>query len=238
MDNALIIDLVLAAVLVLFAVLGAHKGLIRSLMALVSVVLALIGAALLTAMFVEPVTELVYPHVQERVIEQFERDIPTDVLAPEDSDLSAGGLLPEELADALGGALDTLQRFGVSEEAIGDVTKELTDSAASAAERAAYLLVKTVVQAVLFLVGFLLMMLLLKLLTRALDGLCSLPVLRQLNALGGAALSLVEGALLIFLLVYLAPRLGVTWFSDHEAGTRLLAWFLHNTPYSILASLT
>ena len=238
MDNALIIDLVLAAVLALFAVLGAHKGLIRSLMALVSVVLALIGAALLTAMFVEPVTELVYPHVQERGIEQFERDIPTDVLAPEDSDLSAGGLLPEELADALGGALDTLQRFGVSEEAIGDVTKELTDSAASAAERAAYLLVKTVVQAVLFLVGFLLMMLLLKLLTRALDGLCSLPVLRQLNALGGAALSLVEGALLIFLLVYLAPRLGVTWFSDHEAGTRLLAWFLHNTPYSILASLT
>ena len=141
MDNALIIDLVLAAVFVLFAVLGAHKGLIRSLMALVSVVLALIGAALLTAMFVEPVTELVYPHVQERVIEQFERDIPTDVLAPEDNDLSAGGLLPEELADALGGALDTLQRFGVSEEAIGDVTKELSDSAASAAERAAYLLV-------------------------------------------------------------------------------------------------
>ena len=83
-----------------------------------------------------------------------------------------------------------------------------------------------------------LVMLLLKLLTRALDGLCSLPVLRQLNALGGAALSLVEGALLIFLLVYLAPRFGVTWFGDHETGTRLLAWFLHNTPHSIIASLT
>ena len=238
MDNALIIDLVLAAVLVLFAVLGAHKGLIRSLMALVSVVLALIGAALLTAMFVEPVTELVYPRVQERVIERFAQDIPSNVLAPEDGDMSAGGLIPEEIADALGGALDTLQRFGVSDKALDGVAEDVAQGVASAAERAAYLLVRTVVQAALFLVFFLLVMLLLKLLTRALDGLCSLPILRQINALGGAVLSLVEGALLIFLLVYLAPRLGVTWFSDHEAGTRLLAWFLHNTPYSILASLT
>ena len=80
MDNALIIDLVLTAVLALFALLGARKGLIRSLMALVSVVVALIGATLLTAMFVEPVTDLVYPKVEERVLEQFERDIPSDAL--------------------------------------------------------------------------------------------------------------------------------------------------------------
>lgn len=234
MDNALIIDLVLAAVLIAFAVIGAYKGLIRSLMALVSVVLALAGAALLTAMFVEPVTELVYPRVQEKVITRFAQDIPADALAQEGGDLNAGGLLPADLADALGGALDTLERFGVSEKTLDGVAQGV----ASAAEQAAYLLVKTVVQAALFLVFFLLVMLLLKLLTRALDGLCSLPVLRQLNALGGAALSLVEGALLIFLLVYLAPRFGVTWFGDHETGTRLLAWFLHNTPHSIIASLT
>ena len=91
MDNALIIDLVLAAVLAVSALLGACKGLIRSLMALVSVVVALIGATLLTAMFVEPVTDLVYPKVEERVLEQFERDIPSDALAAEDGDLSAGG---------------------------------------------------------------------------------------------------------------------------------------------------
>ena len=183
MDNALIIDLVLAAVLAVFALLGARKGLIRSLMALVSVVVALIGATLLTAMFVEPVTVLVYPKVEERVLEQFERDIPSDALAAEDGDLSAGGLLPDELSDLLGEALDTHKRFGVSDDAIDGVTKSVTDSA-------------------------------------------------------GAALSLMEGALLIFLIVFLAPRLGVTWFADHAAGTHLLAWFLNNTPRSIIASLT
>ena len=249
MDNALIIDLVLAAVLAVFALLGARKGLIRSLMALVSVVVALIGATLLTAMFVEPVTDLVYPKVEERVLEQFERDIPSDALAAEDGDLSAGGLLPDELSDLLGEALDTLKRFGVSDDAIDGVTKSVTDSAVSAAERAAYLLVKTIVQAALFLAFFqrlflgfddffLALMLLLRLLTHGLDRLFSLPVLAQLNGLGGAALSLMEGALLIFLIVFLAPRLGVTWFADHAAGTHLLAWFLNNTPRSIIASLT
>lgn len=238
MDNALIIDLVLAAVLALFALLGARKGLIRSLMALVSVVVALIGATLLTAMFVEPVTDLVYPRVEEKVLAQFERDIPSDALAAEDGDLSAGGLLPDELSDLLGEALDTLKRFGVSDDAIDGVTKSVTDSAVSAAERAAYLLVKTIVQAALFLAFFLALMLLLRLLTHGLDRLFSLPVLAQLNGLGGAALSLMEGALLIFLIVFLAPRLGVTWFADHAAGTHLLAWFLNNTPRSIITSLT
>jgi len=223
MDNALIIDLVLAAVLALFALLGARKGLIRSLMALVSVVVALIGATLLTAMFVEPVTDLVYPRVEEKVLAQFERDIPSDALAAEDGDLSAGGLLPDELSDLLAEALDTLKRFGVSDDAIDGVTKSVTDSAVSAAERAAYLLVKTIVQAALFLAFFLALMLLLRLLTHGLDRLFSLPVLAQLNGLGGAALSLMEGALLIFLIVFLAPRLGVTWFADHAAGTHLLA---------------
>ena len=183
MDNALIIDLVLAAVLAVFALLGARKGLIRSLMALVSVVVALIGATLLTAMFVEPVTDLVYPKVEERVLEQFERDIPSDALAAEDGDLSAGGLLPDELSDLLGEALDTLKRFGVSDDAIDGVTKSVTDSAVSAAERAAYLLVKTIVQAALFLAFFLALMLLLRLLTHGLDRLFSLPVLAQLNGL-------------------------------------------------------
>ena len=162
MDNALIIDLVLAAVLAVFALLGARKGLIRSLMALVSVVVALIGATLLTAMFVEPVTDLVYPKVEERVLEQFERDIPSDALAAEDGDLSAGGLLPDELSDLLGEALDTLKRFGVSDDAIDGVTKSVTDSAVSAAERAAYLLVKTIVQAALFLALFLALIYLLR----------------------------------------------------------------------------
>ena len=130
MDNALIIDLVLAAVLAVFALLGARKGLIRSLMALVSVVVALIGATLLTAMFVEPVTDLVYPKVEERVLEQFERDIPSDALAAEDGDLSAGGLLPDELVSYYA----WYQQSGTAGVDVPDVPGTVTSLSAVVAE--------------------------------------------------------------------------------------------------------
>lgn len=246
MDNTIVIDLVLAAVLVVFALRGARKGLIRSLMELVSVVLALAGATVLTAMLVEPVTDLVFPRVEEKVISQFEQTVTNGAEAPETGvetqlpadDAESDGLLPESVSELLNAAAEKLKRFGVSDDAIGGVADSVNESLRSAAEQAAYLLVKTIVQAVVFLLSFLALMLLLRLLTRALDELCALPVLLQINMLGGAAFSLVEGALLLFLIIFLAPRFGVTWFMDHEAGTHLLAWFMNNTPRSIIASLT
>ena len=242
MDNT-IVDLFLTAVLLLFAWLGARKGLIRSMMLLVSTLLALVGAALLTAALVEPVTNAVFPKVEEKVVVQFEKllaesqDAGTDdAQSPEEPE--TGGLLPDGVAQALGGAIEKLKRFGVADDAIDRAMDHAADSFHAAAEQAAYLLVKTIVQAVLFLVLFLALLLVLKLVTHALDALCGLPVLNTLNTLGGAALSLVEGALVIYLVLYLAPRFGVTWFADHADGTHLLAWFMNHTPYTILASLT
>ncbi len=67
MDNALIIDLVLAAVLAVFARLGARARPHPQPDGAQSVVVALIGATtLLTAMFVEPVTDPVYPEWRKR----------------------------------------------------------------------------------------------------------------------------------------------------------------------------
>lgn len=229
MDNALIIDLVLAGVLLAFLWRGLRRGLIYSLMGLVSVVLAFIGAMLLTAQFAEPVAERVYPEVREWAVGYLE--------AQEGAE-EAGGELATQFTDAVGDMLETLRRFGVSDEAVRGVTESMTQSAVSAADRAAYLLVETVVRAAVFLLSFLAVLLVLKLLTRALNELCALPILWHINLFGGAALSLIKGVLLIFLVIYLAPRLGVTWFNDHAEGTRLLAWFVNNTPYSILASLT
>lgn len=238
MDNARIIDLVLAAVLLLFAVLGAHKGLIRSLMALVSVVLSLVCAALLTAMLTQPVTDLVYPLVEQRALAQLGETSPAVTPPAEEAAPAEEGPFADGLDALLGDVLETLKRFGVSEDAIDNVLHSVGQSAVSAAERAAYLLVKAVVQAALFLLLFVLVLILLKLITHALDAVCRLPVLHALNTAGGAMLSLTEGVLIIFLIVYLAPRFGVTWFSDHAEGTYLLAWFMSNSPYSILVSLT
>lgn len=235
MDNVITVDLLLAAALLIFVWRGARRGLVRSVMGLVSVLVALFGAALLSSHFARPVTDLVFPRVQEYAVSYLAQSGEGEVVSAADGGEEAQ--LPEELADAFGGLYDTLRRFGVSEEMIDSVTEGMTQSAVSAAERAAYALVESVVRAALYLVFFIALLLACRLLTAALHELCGLPILWQLNLLGGAALSLVMGVLLIYLVLYLAPRFGVTWFADHAEGTRLLAWFIDHTPYSILASL-
>lgn len=238
MDNALTVDLVLAGILLLGFILGARRGLVRGVMGLVGVLVALVGAALLSAQLTRPVTDYVFPRVQERAVAYLEeRAAPRPASAADSAD-GAEALLPDELSDAVDGLFDTLRRFGVSDEAIDGVAESLGQSAVSAAERAAYALVESVVHAALYLVSFLLLLLACRLLMLALNELCALPLLWQVNLLGGGALSLIKLILLLFLLVALAPRFGVTWFIDHAEGTRLLAWFVNNTPASILASLS
>lgn len=236
MDNALVIDLVLAALLLFFFIRGASRGLVSGIMGLVSVIVALVGAALLSAQFTEPVTDYVFPRVQERAVAYLEeRAEPRPAAADEAS--AAEGTFSDGLSDAVGGIFDTLRRFGVSDETIDGVVESLGQSAMSAAERAAYALVESIVHAALYLALFLLLLLACRLLTLALNELCALPLLWHVNLLGGALLSLLKGVLLILLVVTLAPRFGVTWFAEHAEGTHLLAWFMGSGPLSLLTSL-
>ena len=58
MDNAIVVDGVLAAVLIFGTVYGAYRGLIKSLAGLVAVVAALIGSVMLANLLTEPVTDI------------------------------------------------------------------------------------------------------------------------------------------------------------------------------------
>ena len=54
--------------------------------------------------------------------------------------------------------------------------------------------------------------------------------------IGGGALGLIEGALLLFLICDVAPKLGVKVFADYE-GTYLLSFFMSHTPRGLVAAL-
>ena len=93
----------------------------------------------------------------------------------------------------------------------------------------------------MFVLCFLVLTLLLRLVTGGIDKVLDLPVLNALNTIGGGALGLIEGALLLFLVCDVAPKLGVKAFADYE-GTYLLSFFLlsffsQHTPLSALASV-
>ena len=85
--------------------------------------------------------------------------------------------------------------------------------------------------------GVLGLWLLLHVLAAAMDLLAKLPGLSFLNALGGAALGLVKGALVLFLAIWAARRLGVSFETEEVARTYILQFFATHTPLSVLSLL-
>ena len=79
MTQTVIIDIALAAVLVLAAVVGARQGLLKSLAGLLVLVLAVAGASVAARTVSPIVTNLVAPavteHVKEAVISALEKQI-------------------------------------------------------------------------------------------------------------------------------------------------------------------
>ncbi|MDD7538488.1 MAG: CvpA family protein, partial [Oscillospiraceae bacterium] len=109
------------------------------------------------------------------------------------------------------------------------------EKAGDAAGTAARSLVESVVHAVLFLLCFLLLLILLRLLTKLLDHLFELPVLHALNTLGGGVFALLEAAILLYLVLWLAPEFGITFFRDNASDTYLLKFFTTHTPFTLIA---
>lgn len=224
MNNGLIIDAAFALVLILGVVFGAKRGLVRSLMALVTVVVALIGAAILSDLLAQPVTEALLPQAEQSLTEWFdERGTAQDTAAADEDEDTAGatGLLRRLLRIDFDGALRQSLR-------------SLAEDAALAAVRS---LLSSLARALAFLVSFLVLTLLLRLVTRGLDKVFTLPVLHTFNSLGGAAVGLIESALLLFLVCDFAPRLGVTVLAQYEVGTYLLHFFMQQSPRSVAAAL-
>ena len=236
------IDAVFALVLILSVVFGAKRGLFRSFMALAAIVLALIGASLLTDALTEPVTDMLMPRLEKSVEEWFDTESQTpqgDVPqiegeTPAESD--ASGETPN--GDAAQDAENVWQDD--SPLAVTGLLKKLLrfdfDGAVRQSLAAVRTLLGSVVRTLVFVLCFLVLTLLLRLVTGGIDKVLDLPVLNALNTIGGGALGLIEGALLLFLVCDVAPKLGVKAFADYE-GTYLLSFFMSHTPRGLVAAL-
>ena len=100
-----IIDIVILAVIVLSVAIGAHQGLFRSLAGLVILVLALVGASVLSRTLTPVVTEWIFPIWEQRVDEAVEDTVEQQV--------------PDKVRDLL-------ERFGV------DLVERVEDAGSAA----------------------------------------------------------------------------------------------------------
>ena len=203
-----IADIVIAAALVLAAVIGARKGLLKSLMGVVIVVVALIGASF--------VADALTPILEESIHEKLNLQDTANAEAMLSAFHFSGESLQQLVEEIMAQVAETGQSL------LSAVTDSVTHSIAYAA---------------VYLVAFLALLLGLWLLSQPLHLAAKLPGLRTLNALGGGALGLLWGALLVFAAVWLLLRFDWVLTAEMVENSYLLYFFAHNSPLSLLTSL-
>ena len=136
---------------------------------------------------------------------------------------------------------DLLVLLGLDEDVRGSLAEQaeeqIRDAGASIVSAVVESMVGSVAYGVLFILSFLALLLMLHVLVGAMDLVMKLPLLHGLNTLGGGALGLIEGTLVLFLAVWAARRLGISFETEALAEAHILRIFKTNTPLSLLSFL-
>ena len=244
--TAIILDVLTAAALIAFTVMGAHRGFFRTVAGLLAVILALVGAQLFTNWAAPHVSGVLQPAIERRVEKKVDAALGGDSSAITPQEPQIGASRPDsETQDQKEAEESEIQRLlraiGVDEQLfqrLGESAREkVRDTGVTVATAVVQSVAESVIRALLFLLSFAVFLLLLKLLAKVLDLALKLPVLRSMNGLAGAAVGLVEGVLAVFLAVWLLRRFGVSFETPAVEGTYLLSFFAKHTPLSALASV-
>lgn len=211
----LVLDLLIVAVIALFALLGWHKGLVLTLCGVLVVFVAYFGAAYVSETFSGSIAALIQPSIQNRL------DLVVEQAISPDDEPSHTPLLPapdtedqEEDPDSasLEQVMAALRRSSFLTGLYESVAQAISDGAVkvitTASAAISYYLACQISRAGLFFLTFFLIVVVWSLLSRALDLACRLPVLRSFNEVGGLLLGLVKGFCILLAVVGLVTLLG------------------------------
>ena len=228
----LIADGLVLAVLLIFACIGARRGLILSLCGLLAFVVAFLGASFAARTLSPVVADALEPKFAAAIEEQLNESIRQQAEAGE-----AAVLSPDDVP--LEGVLDALREMGFYETLINTVDRAvesgMTAVAASAAAAVAAAIAQSAAYLILFLLGFFLILLAWRLLSRALDLVARLPGLHFLNKTGGALFGLVQGCIILFVAAWLLQFFGQMLPRELVKQTVLLKFFMTTNPFSLVA---
>lgn len=232
MTTTVIIDVIAAAVLIAAAAWGAHRGLFRSLAGLAVVIVALVGAAVIANALAAPAARLVTPLIREGIETRVD-----EAMAQQ----SQGVQMPEADVDEGFEIADLLALMGLDEDVRDSLARQteekIQDTGVSLAMAVVESVAESILYAALFLISFVGLTIALKLLIRALDLVLQMPGLHLVNSLGGGLIGLAEGALALFLAIWVLRRFGVSFETDTVSATHILKFFATHTPLSALSLL-
>ena len=230
--TALIIDIVLLVVLLIFTVHGASRGLLLSLCGLVAVLVAFIGAGFAAEALAPKVADFLEPRFAAAIEERLDQEIADSTLLPDPGDEVQTDDIP--LTEILN-ILKDMGFYQSAVDAVNDAVEQgMTAAAASAAAAVAASIAGTVAYMVLFLVFFVLILIAWTLLSHGLDLAARLPGLHFLNKTGGALLGLVKGCAILFLCAWALRYLGKVIPEETVAQTHLLKFFMTANPVALV----
>ena len=241
MDNAYVVDGVLAAVMLISALIGAKRGLFKTLMGLVVVVAAMVGAVFLAGLLTGPITDAIAPRMEDQVVSSFSRELDkAQASGTQSAEAQRDNIremmeeyhLPTELLDSAFSALS-----GLTGTVSGAVKEQAANTFRAAVSASIRTLVSGAVRAVVTLVSYIVLLVVLKLLVNLFDHVFDLPVLGTANRLGGAAVGLLEAVVVLYVLIYFGSHLGIKVINDHAHDTILLPLFLNHSPVELLSSI-
>ena len=190
----IILDILVIAILVLFIVLGAHRGFILTLCSLVAVIVALVGANLLADALAPKMAQALEPRLEQSIQQALEEK------AQEVS--AVDGL---EVADAMAALREKGGLYKWAADSLEEALKSapVGDAIAHQAAAAATAVAEQLARGVLFSVAFLVILVAWFFLSHALDLVAKLPVLSSVNRWGGGLAGLIKGSLVLFVACWL-----------------------------------
>lgn len=228
----IILDILVIAILVLFIVLGAHRGFILTLCSLVAVIVALVGANLLADALAPKMAQALEPRLEQSIQQALEEKA-QEVSAVDGLEVADAMVALREKGGLYEWAADSLEE-ALKSAPVGDAIAHQAAAAATA-------VAEQLARGVLFSVAFLVILVAWFFLSHALDLVAKLPGLSTLNQTLGGILGLVKGLLILWLLSWiLGPLTGVI-AAETVAQTHLLLFLTQHGPLELLklgASLT
>ncbi len=198
---SIVLDIIVVAVVVLFALLGLRKGFLKSLMGFVGAVAALV-LALTVARF-----------AASWIFETWVRQPLADTISQALTE--SGAATAEGALDALPGYLTGLLGLadGGTEAIVGAIASS-SSSLAAVLVTALAPVITNLIMVVLAIVLFFVFLLLVRLALRLLNRVAKAPVLRQVNGLLGFLFGMGKGLLVVWLLCALAGAAAPLWAGE------------------------